>query len=533
MLKKLLTTLIVIVVVIAFGYANDIQVSNVILRNQSIVNHTVDIQFDISWQNSWRVQTAPNNYDAAWVFVKFKDASGNWKHATLSGQGTDHTPAAGAAIDAVSDGKGIFIYRSSTGTGTFSAAGNQILWKYGDDGLADADQVTIKVFALEMVYVPQGSFYAGSDTTNAGDINALMVVGTGSAQPFLVGTSLVSSVKSEGTGISDSQDDDVLKAINGNTGIGIDGDGGLDSDNDGSIDNSAFPTGYDDFYIMKYEVSQIQYAEFLNTLTRTQQNARTASQTADYYAMSGATSVSYRSAIRVPSSPGTGVITFGCDLDGDATFNETNDGTAIAANFLSWPDISAYLDWAALRPYSELEFAKASRGPSSVNAGEFVWGNTSYQTENYSGLTNAGYESELTASATANVHLAPQGIGGPIRVGSFAESSTSRSQAGAGYYGAMDLAGNLWEIVIPLGNSTGRAYTANHGDGALTSAGNADVNGWPSSTSTAQLGKRGGPFLGSANEGRIANRNYANRSFYTTQHKEFDGCRGARSAPEN
>ena len=182
---------------------------------------------------------------------------------------------------------------------------------------------------------------------------------------------------------------------------------------------------------------------------------------------------------------------------------------------------------------SKLEFAKASRGPSSVNAGEFVWGNTSYQTENYSGLTNAGYESELTASATANVHLAPQGIGGPIRVGSFAESSTSRSQAGAGYYGAMDLAGNLWEIVIPLGNSTGRAYTANHGDGALTSAGNADVSGWPSSTSTAQLGKRGGPFLGSANEGRIANRNYANRSFYTTQRKEFDGCRGARSAPEN
>lgn len=530
-MKKLLKSVLGVFIVFAFAYSNDIQVSNVILTNQDTQNHTVDVQFNISWQNSWRVSTAPNNYDAAWLFVKFKDSSGNWKHATLSNQNANHSPATGTTIQSASDGKGVFLYRSSNGTGAFSSTGNKIQWTYSSDGLADADQVTLKVFAIEMVYVPEGSFSAGSDTTNAGDINALMVVGFGAAQPFSIGTTLIDSVKSEGTGISDSQDDDVLKAINGNTGIGIDGDGGIDSDNDGSIDNSSFPTGYSVFYIMKYEVSQTQYAEFLNTLTRTQQNSRTASQTADYYAMSGGASVSNRSFIRVPSVPGSGIITFGCDLDGDGTFNETGDGTAIAANFLSWPDISAYLDWAALRPYSELEFVKASRGPSSVTAGEFVWGNTTYATENYSGLSNSGSESELTTSTFANVHLAPQGIGGPIRVGSFAESSTSRSQAGSGYYGIMDLAGNLWEIVVPLGNSTGRAYTGNHGDGALTSAGNANVSGWPSSTSTVQLGKRGGPFWGSVNEGRIANRNYANRSFYTTQHKEYDGCRGARTGP--
>ena len=511
--------------------ANNIQVSNVQLTDQNTSAHTVNIQFDISWQNSWRTASAPNNHDAAWIFAKFKNSSGEWQHVSLANQNASHAPASGVTIDAVNDGRGVFLYRSSNGTGLFNSTENKISWEYGNDGLSDTDQITLKLFAIEMVYVPQGSFYAGADTTHSGDVNALMVVGTGSAQPFLISPTLVSSVKSEGTGISDSQDDDVLKAINGHSGIGIDGDGGLDTDNDGSIDNAAFPTGYGAFYMMKYEVSQIQYVEFLNTLTRTQQNARSASQSANYFAMSATTSLSNRNGIRVPSAPGSGVITFGCDLDGDGTFNEANDGTAIAANFLSWPDMAAYLDWAALRPYSELEFAKAARGTGTANAGEFVWGNTSYATENYSGLTNSGYESELTANTSANVHMAPQGIGGPIRVGSFAESSTARSQAGAGYYGNMDLAGNLWEVVISLGNSTGRAYTANHGDGSLTAAGLADVSGWPSSSATVRLGKRGGPFLGSVNEGRIANRNYASRSFYASQRREFDGCRGVRTAP--
>lgn len=74
----------------------------------------------------------------------------------MSNQGADHTPVTGTTIEAVSDGKGVFVYRSSIGTGTFTSNGNKIQWKYSDDGLVDADQVALKVFTIEMVYVPEG-----------------------------------------------------------------------------------------------------------------------------------------------------------------------------------------------------------------------------------------------------------------------------------------------------------------------------------------------------------------------------------------
>jgi len=529
-MTRLLLLINCMLISISILFANDVQIANVTLLNRNLASHSIDIQFDISWQNSWRIDTAPNNYDAIWIFVKFRDSSNEWKHATISNQTNDHTPADGTQIESVADGKGVFLSRSEAGSGTFISEGNRIRWNYGVDGLSDADAVGLKLNAVEMVYIPEGSFNAGSDTTHAGDVNPLFVVEEESAHPFSVSTELVSNIKSEGTGISDSQDDDVLKAINGYTGIGIDGDDGLDTNNDGIIDNSSFPTGINGFYIMKYELSQIQYVEFLNVLTRVQQNSRTAVQTSNYYALSGSLSITNRSAIKVPTDPASGVITFGCDLDTDGNFNESEDGSAIACNFLSWPDVAAYLDWAALRPMTELEFTKASRGPNSVIAGEFVWGSAAGDAPPFSGLSAVGSESEIPNTAAANI-TAAGATTGPTRTGMYARTSTNRTQAGSGYFGVLDLAGNLWELVISLGNSSGRAYIPNNGDGQLSAAGNADVAGWPSSTITVKLGKRGGPYVGSVNEARIENRNYSNRSFYVGQRREFDGCRGVRTAP--
>lgn len=510
-------------VLITLLHANNILVSNVYLNNQNTLNHTVDVVFDISWDNSWRTSSAPNNYDAAWIFVKYKDASETWKHATLSTNGSDYTPGTGATIDSVSDGKGVFLYRDADGSGTFSPTGNAIRWEYGTDGLGDMDQVTVKVFAIEMVYIPQGSFWAGSDTSVAGDVNSLYVPGA-SASPFQITSTLVDSIRSKGEGIDPSPPDDaVLRAVSGNSGIGIDGDGGIDSDNNGTIDNASFPTGYNAFYLMKYEVSQIQYVEYLNTLTRAQQDSNTQSQTADYYAMSGTATVSHRNGIRVPSSPGADVITFGCDLDGNGSFNQADDGMNEACNWVNWLDMTAYLDWAGLRPYTELEFVKAVRGPASPTAGEYVWGNSTIQAA--SALTNDGQASEIASSSTSNVNMAG-GIGGPMRTGSFAQGSTSRAQAGAGYYGNMDMAGNVWEVVIPLGTSIGRAFNGQNGDGKLTAGGNCDIAYWNHAYG-AKVGQRGGVWAGSNDECRIANRNYAARQSYNP--REYDGFRGART----
>jgi hypothetical protein len=42
------------------------------------------VQFNLSWENSWRTSAAPNNRDAAQVFVKYRVGSGDWQHTLLS-----------------------------------------------------------------------------------------------------------------------------------------------------------------------------------------------------------------------------------------------------------------------------------------------------------------------------------------------------------------------------------------------------------------------------------------------------------------
>ena len=67
------------------------------------------------------------------------------------------------AFDASTNpGIGVLVYRSSDGTGTFSATGVQFRWNYGIQGLSGCDAVDIKVFAVEMVLVRGGSFWNNS-----------------------------------------------------------------------------------------------------------------------------------------------------------------------------------------------------------------------------------------------------------------------------------------------------------------------------------------------------------------------------------
>jgi len=55
---------------------NTISISNGHLTGKNTTDHFVLVEFDISWENSWRDdlpgtgQAAPYNWDAAWVFVK-------------------------------------------------------------------------------------------------------------------------------------------------------------------------------------------------------------------------------------------------------------------------------------------------------------------------------------------------------------------------------------------------------------------------------------------------------------------------------
>jgi len=475
------------------AHANNISVLNGSITGQSTTNSTCKVQFDISWENSWKNAI---NYDAAWVFIKYStDAGTTWKHATLKANDTnplDDDPSLGwsrgtnsdVAITVPTDKKGAFIQRTANGSGIFSSTVIKFVWDWSNDYLSNSDTVKIstgtsarvKIFAIEMIYIPQGAFSLGSGGSESGAFYKY---------PTTTNTYSVSSEAAINVGTTT----DYLYYPNTSTYSG---------DQTGPIP-AAFPKGYNAFYIMKYELSQGQYADFLNTLTSDQATARYPNYSDYRYTISG--THPNRSA-SVPNR---------------------------ACNYLSWADVAAYADWAGLRPFTELEFEKACRGTATAVANEYAWGNTTITP--YSSISNDGAVNEVPATSGANCNYVDCSPDGPIRCGAFATSSSTRQQAGAGYYGVMELSGNVWERPVTVGNSTGRNFTGLHGDGALTTSspyGNADVTNWPG-TNAVGAGFRGGDWAHGATIGCVSDRDGA---AYTDGTRYYIyGGRCARTAP--
>ena len=138
----------------------------------TVLNYTT-VSFDLAWDNSWRTNVGPTNWDAAWIIVKYRlKTSIVWNHATLNyvngtGTGDGHTVPAGTTISSVNDtgaggARGVFLYPSAVmAQANVSYTNVNLQWNYGVDGLADDDRVEVFVFAIEMVHVPQASFYVG------------------------------------------------------------------------------------------------------------------------------------------------------------------------------------------------------------------------------------------------------------------------------------------------------------------------------------------------------------------------------------
>ena len=697
--------------------ANNITVSNVILNGQNTsagANNAANfalVQFDLSWENSWRLgySTGINNWDAAWVFVKYRVNGGDWTHAYLNNSG--HSAGSGTILDieaglltpgsafnaTTNPALGCFFYRNAAGTGNISNTALQLRWNYGANGLNDNDLVEVRVFAIEMVYVPQGGFDAGesspinplaNDESSASVTFQLTGNGSNGGTTFTDesvaanaitrnGNTVYSTAQAKFGGSSvyfDGTDDNLrIGALNDadfNFGSGDftielyvrpDGTGGgspisyvggpfsaegwavrtSNQLNFATYDNSSNPTlnlsggtiaantwhhiaitrsgttltgyvngnqafittlngnlhsmgahdkylqlgekyyssGFDDwagyishvritkgvarpasefahaaqgfateylalrvgsesaitlgggsagnfgstivgqttvddfnasttrslgasfpkgqraFYCMKSEISQQQFVNFLNTLTRTQQAARVAStltagttSVTNRYVMSNTSTMSNRNGIRCDATIHTSnPITFYCDFNGNGTGGEAGDGLGIACNFLSWADGAAYMDWAGLRPMTELEFEKAARGSRANAISEYAWGSNSATAA--ATLSNSGANNETVS--TGNAIYGGSAIGGPLRTGAFAKSGTGRVAAGGSLYGILDLSGNVEERVVNIGSTAGRTYTGVHGNGALSAAGEADASNWPASTG-AGAGFRGG-----------------------------------------
>ncbi len=393
--------------------ANAINVTNVSIS--SVSGGMADVQFDISWSNSWNLswsddggQTTITNWDAAWVFLKFKTPSSSWRHGMLASSG--HTAAAGTSIEIGANGSGtnigVFIRRATQSAGELVAQGMKLRWDFAQSSLGGTSDVDISVHAIEMVYIPEGSFALGSGGAESTHFYKFPI----SSDPYIVTNE---------------------SAITAGT---TTGNLNCDGNNYRSSLPASFPKGYAPFYCMKYEISQGQYASFLNHLDSGLASARYP----DFFG-SNRFSIATVSNQFVVSAPDR------------------------ACNFLNVADVCSYLDWAGLRPMSELEYEKSCRGTTQPEPNEYAWGSTTItRFLAFNGVDGSGSETALPA--LANSYYGTNN--GPVRVGIFAEQSASRQKSGSGYYGVMDLSGNVSELAVAA-YLDGPSYIPTHGDGTL------------------------------------------------------------------
>ena len=506
----------------ASSYANNLAVSNVALGARDSNAKTIVVTFNVSWQNSWRNKI---NYDAAWLTVRLNNTQVTPTNAILcqvsatglSPAGTSVGNGSNLQIYVPKDATGAFLQPSSTGfIGNVNTQNVQLTVNYQSCGFTDNDQIYASVFGLEMVFIPQGSFWAGDFNTSTASLNR------GSADPTpwsIVGENVIP----------------VTNATSGGYQYVSAGNAGEFATGFTFSIPAAYPKGYNAFYVMKYGINEGQWVAFVNALPAA---GRVNRDLADNN-HKNSDGVIYRNTI---SCSGTPLL---C-----STLRPSR-----ALSYLSWMDLAAFLDWAALRPMTELEFEKMSRGPLLPNPGEYIWGNQAITAAaTISGTSEDGTETVTTSHANANYNNttfsggdASLGVGynqGPLRGGIFAASNSTRVATGASYYGVMDLGCNLKERVVTIGNSAGLLFTGTQGTGVLNTTtgfeGNANIAGWPGMDQAIPAngvdgamgsGFRGGSWADNANNLRTSDRSQAAKT--DTSALSNYGGRGVRTYDGN
>ncbi|MFN3530428.1 MAG: SUMF1/EgtB/PvdO family nonheme iron enzyme [Bacteroidia bacterium] len=440
-----------------------------------------------------------------------------WEHAWLGNSG-EHTPGTGSSAVYESGLKhpdsayqlssnpalGVFIYRNSEGYGALNISNIGLRWNYAVQSVGHNDVVEVQVYAIEMVYVPEGAFELGdSSISNVRghfrDADANI--------PFRILSDGVLTLGGSSAG-----------QLGNNHATGMSSPDDYDNSTTQSLP-AAFPTGYTSWYAMKYEISQQQYVDFLNSLNRLQQQQRTATDLSpgltsisNRYVLSGTVGLQNRNGIRCDATiSASAAVQFYCDLNGNGTGAEADDGMFIACNYLSWADLAAYADWSALRPITETAYEKLARGQRMAIRDGYAWATSDLLAAE--AIASGGTASEAISTSGANaVFNNESGVQGPVRVGAFADTAITREAAGAGFWGAMELSGNLAERLVSTGHPSGRAFTGQHGDGALIDTGNslalygnANTVDWPPANGDGH-GLRGGNWASNDLALRISDR---------------------------
>lgn len=376
---------------------------------------------------------------AQWLFVKFSTqagADGSWRHATIS---TGTTASFwNSALTVPADRRGAFVDNSTSQS--FWNSTVTLRWNYAEDGVAGPADAQVKVFAISMINVHGGSF-----VYDAGGIGGAAANNYGGGGEIQINTA-------------------------------------ADTPSGAAL---GWPNGYNSFYLMRYELTQGQYADFLNSVHSSTADAR------HYSGVGNGHSISFNA-----GNP------YGSRYAAADRYT--------AKNFLSTADLWSWLSWAGLRPPTEMEFEKAARD-RAPDSRVYPWGDTAPTTETYSPVHEGGTHSRH--------YLNYNNSGKVLQAGRYLSGDLPREMEQMGFAPRViaDLAGNVYEHIINCSHSPAPA------NGGGTEAWPAN---WPAPDSAAK-GLRGGDWLSGESDARVSNRNYVGWSD-SGRHSGVGG-RGART----
>lgn len=427
---KTALTLLFTFLLVSKTFASDLSIQSPILYQEGDEFYTI---FTLTWNNAWR---NARNHDAAWVFSKFNRGLNGYVHGYLHTNGhqiIETSKGAALEIEVPEDGVGAFIRLKNNYIGNIKTI-IRLRIDASKFGNFNPRSAAFHVFGIEMVYIPAGGFTLGDPDARAQAYGAMYL----------------SDNEGNAVGLFEINSEKQVIEVGPTTGnLYYKAPEGYEGDQTGTIP-ADFPKGVMPFYIMKYEPTQVQYADFLNSLSSDQSQHRANFGGKDYYQKRG--TIKVENGKYIAGAPGR------------------------PCNFMSWDDGMAYADWAGLRPMTEFEFTKAARGPGKPIAGEYPW-NT---------------DSKLKVQRTYDQE------GNFIMLNGWTEdqlSDETKAYFGASYYWVMDLAGSTWERVISIGHPKGRAFIGSHGDGRLSYYGFATNEDWPAGlTETGGFGFRGGGY---------------------------------------
>ncbi len=311
----------VLLLIAGVARAGKLRIENVTVVPRD--RRTATVRFDIAWEGSWRHEA---NHDAAWVFFKVRaEGQKAWQHVRLAADKVLNPRGysqekGGTRLDfIVPDGDdgflGMFVRRAEYGIGKVAATKVTAIWDLAaNKGITKDTKVSVRAFGIEMVFVPEGAFYLGSGGTEPYRFYKY-TDGTQHTLPYRV-----TSAGAIPTGRQKGK----LWARRG-----------AQPEDKGEIP-VAFPNGYAAFYCMKYHVQVGHYTGFLNMLD--------AAQAAKRYT----DKVRHQQISRSGEPP-------------NYTCSSPDRRRACVA--LSWADGASFAAWAGLRPMTELEYEKVTRGP--------------------------------------------------------------------------------------------------------------------------------------------------------------------------